>query len=333
MRVSELLDRLDSPQEQTITTILGDIEISDDASTLSIYDQEFSMDQMAENALANYLDISRSYLQKCPAELKATNFRYWLDYKDNAQAVLEVANGALVGVHRPDALLIPTSSVYQIVSRVFDGEDEIRDLRRDDRRLHLDVTTHGHTITVPNPDGLTIRPEVGDVTAGGVRILSSPNEAKAPSVSTFLYRLVCRNGMTTPEHQGTIRLKGHTVPDVLAEMETAAQQVLSGLDDKLRSYAEMAQRPIPGSNATAFVYQIAREANLGQRVVDRLVERANILPAEATLYDVQQLFTEVANSGVSYSTMTKLQTVGGELAFETERVLHRCSTCERILPS
>jgi hypothetical protein len=30
--------------------------------------------------------------------------------------------------------------------------------------------------------------------------------------------------------------------------------------------------------------------------------------------------------------MVALQDLGGELAFHTERVLHRCGQCERLLP-
>lgn len=332
MKVGELLDRLDSTrQERHIPVTLGEIEVAEDCSTLTANGERFVIDEMAENALASFLNIPRTYLAKCPSDLKAMQLRYWLDYRENAAATVEALDGNLIGIHRPDALLLPVRSVYEIVGRVFSENDDVRDMRRDDQRLHLDVTTQNHSISVPNPDELPNRPQVGDITAGGVRILAHPNEAKAPSVQSFLYRLVCMNGMTTPERDGVVRLKGHTVGEVLEELERAAERVLSGLDEKLGSYAAMAQRPIPGS-PTAFVYQVAREYGLQQRVVNRLIDRANMLPANATLYDVQQIFTEVANSGVNYKTMLSLQTLGGSMAFDTERVLHRCNQCERLLP-
>lgn len=334
MKVIDLLQTLDARHTHTIQVNLGDIQVAEDAATLQVYDEQFPLDDLAENALANYLGINPAYLKKCPNDLKAMNFRYWLDHKSNALATLEASEDNLLGIHRPDAMLLPLRRVYEIVSRVFQPEDDVRDLRRDTERVHLDVTTDRHAIVVPNPDGLPNRPAVGDITAGGVRILAHPNEAKAPTVQSYLHRLICANGMTTPESQGTIKIKGRTVPEVLQEMEEVAHQVLSTLDDKLADYAAMAHRPIPGGNPTSFAYQVGREAGLGQRVMDRIVQRANLLPADnATLYDVQQIFTEVANAGVSYSTMTRLQTVGGSMAFDTERVLHRCGACERLLPN
>lgn len=331
MKVSELIESLGSRQEERINTTLSNIEISDDAGTLSIDGQQFFLDELAENSLANYLKINRTYLAQCPSDLKATNFRYWLNYRENASVTIESVENSITGFYRPDAMLIPVASVAEIVGRVFSPDDQVKDLRRDNERFHIDVVSSLHSVDVPNPDRIPGRPEVGDITNGGVRILAFPNSPVAPSVTAYLNRLVCSNGMTEPQQEGTIRLKGKTVPEVLVEMEEAARQVLGGLDEKLTSYARMAQRAIPG-NASSFVYQIAREHNIGPRVLNRLMERANLLPENATLYDVQQIFTEVANSGVKYRTMVALQNLGGELAFHTERVLHRCGQCERLLP-
>jgi hypothetical protein len=331
VKVSELTEVLGGRQEERLNTSLGKIEISDDASTLNVEGNEFHLDELAENSLANYLKINRTYLAQCPSDLKVMNFRYWLNHRDNANVMIESVDNNITGFFRPDTMLIPVASVAEIVGRIFSADDEVKDLRRDDERFHIDVTSSAHSVDVPNPDRIAGRPEVGDITSGGVRILAYPNAAVAPSVSAYLHRLVCRNGMTEARQEGTIRLKGKTVPEVLVEMEQAARQVLSGLDEKLTSYARMAQRGIPG-NASSFVYQIAREHNIGPRVLNRLMERANLLPDNATLYDVQQIFTEVANSGVKYRTMTALQDLGGELAFHTERVLHRCGQCERLLP-
>ena len=331
MKVSELIESLGSKQEERTSTTLGNIEISDDAGTLSIDGRQFFLDELAENSLANYLKINRTYLAQCPPDLKATNFRYWLNYRENASVTVESVENSITGFYRPDAMLIPVASVAEIVGRVFSVDDEIKDLRRDNERFHVDVTSHTHYVDVPNPDRIPGRPEIGDITSGGVRILAFPNAPVAPSVTAYLHRLVCRNGMTEAQQEGTIRLKGKTVPEVLVEMEQAAREVLGGLDEKLTSYAQMAQRAIPG-NASSFMYQIAREHNIGPRVLNRLMERANLLPDNASLYDVQQIFTEVANSGVKYRTMVALQNLGGELAFHTDRVLHRCGQCERLLP-
>ena len=112
---------------------------------------------------------------------------------------------------------------------------------------------------------------------------------------------------------------------------TISHPEVGDLDSKLDSYAALARTFPPGS-PVRLAYQLGREYGLTQRLMDRIIERVNVLPEDATLYDIQQVFTELANGSVNYKTMIKLQGLSGELAFNTEQVTHRCGTCERLLP-
>ena len=106
---------------------------------------------------------------------------------------------------------------------------------------------------------------------------------------------------------------------------------MGDLDKKLADYAALADRQPPGS-PTRFAYQLGREYGLTQRVMDRVMERVAILPEDATLYDIQQVFTQLANGNVNYQDDGELQHLGGDMAFATDHVVHRCETCERLLP-
>jgi len=118
---------------------------------------------------------------------------------------------------------------------------------------------------------------------------------------------------------------------VFIELEGACRRVMGELDAKLESYASLA-RTFPPGTPMRFAYQLGREYGLTQKLMDRIMERVNVLPADASLYDIQQIFTELANGSVNYKTMIKLQHLSGDLAFQTEQVTHRCGTCERLLP-
>ena len=73
--------------------------------------------------------------------------------------------------------------------------------------LHLDVSSPEFTVEVPG-DGSERRPAVGDITQAGIRVLAYPGLAKAPTVATYLHRLVCTNGMQVKETVGQISLRG-----------------------------------------------------------------------------------------------------------------------------
>jgi hypothetical protein len=336
MLVADLKSHLqEMGQERSLATKLGELTVDEEARSIQLADGEiFQLDEQAERSLAQYLGISKAYLAKCPQDLKAHNLNYWLQRKGNAAAVIEATDQHWVTIHKPGLLILPLSRVAEVVTDALDPNYEVVSLIRNDTKFHLDIITPHHVEVEPDSrieDRQQGTRSVGDITHGGIRILSNPTEVKAPQVLTYLHRLWCTNGSTSPEAEGTIQLKGNTIDDIFVELEGACRRVLGELDTKLADYAALATMFPPGS-PVRFAYQLGREYKLPQRVMDRVMERVNVLPEDATLYDVQQVFTELANGAGSYDLMTRLQHLSGDLAFATESVTHRCGTCERLLP-
>ena len=54
----------------------------------------------------------------------------------------------------------------------------------------------------------------------------------------------------------------------------------------------------------------------------RVIGRSAELPDDPSVYDVTQVFTSVANEGVTYRTQLRLQRIGGDLIAGTEHMLH-----------
>lgn len=335
MLVADLKNHLSGVQERSLITTLGDIEVDPDARSIRVATgEEFHLDEQAERSLAAYLGVSKAYLAKCPPELKSHNLNFWLRRKENAAAVIESVDDHWVTIHKPGLLILPLARVADVITETMDPSYEVVQLIRNDTRFHIDIITPHHVEVEPD-DRIEDRTQgtrtVGDITHGGIRIISNPSEVEAPQVLTYLHRLWCTNGSTSPEAEGSIRLKGNTIDDVFRELEDACQLVMGQLDNKLADYAALSRTFPPGS-PVRFAYQLGREYGLTGKLMDRIIERVNVLPEDATLYDIQQIFTELANGSVNYRTMIKLQHLSGDLAFNTESVTHRCGTCERLLP-
>jgi hypothetical protein len=334
--VADLKSHLSNVNERSIELTLGELEVDSEARHVRLSSgEEFSLDEQAERSLAAYLGVNKTYLAKCPPDLKAHNLNYWLRRRENAAAIIESVGDHWVTIHKPGLLILPLSQVADVITATLPQDYEIVQLIRNDTRFHIDmITPHQYVEIAPDDRIEDRRPgahNVGDITHGGVRIISNPTEVEAPQVLTYLHRLWCTNGSTSPEAEGTIRLKGNTIDDIMIEMEGACRKVMGELDRKLADYAALAQTFPPGS-PTRFAYQLGREYGLPQKLMDRIIERVNVLPEDASLYDIQQIFTELANGAVNYKTMLKLQHLSGDLAFNTEAVTHRCGTCERLLP-
>lgn len=340
MLVADLKESLAGVNERTIEATFSELSLDDEARYLR-YDNgshdgmvEFPFDEQSERTISRYLGISKSYLAKCPPDLKAYNINAWLRAKPGGAAVLESIGDRLVSIHRPGLIVLPLREVADVIVNSMSPTDEVVNIIRDDVSFHADITTDHHVEIAPD-DRIADRQQgehqVGDITHGGVRVLSSPTEVRAPVVTTYLHRLWCTNGCTSPAEEGTIKLKGHTVDEVLQEMSEAMGRIRGELDDKLASYAAMAARRPPGS-PVRFARQLGNENGVPARVLNRVLDRVELLPEDASLYDIQQIFTQTANGSVNYRTMLNLQTLAGELAMNTDHAVHRCGTCERILP-
>lgn len=329
LKVGQLDEYLAKRDESSITATLGEMLVNDDATELRVSSglrvNTYVLDDSANAVLAKYLNIPGRYLKMIDPDFRATLLRYEFEKHKAAPTTIESVNGALVALHQPTEIMLPMNRVVAVVTKVFNPDDTIRRLIPSESRLHIDVTTARHKIEFPTDD----RAE-GDITEAGVRFLAHPFTSVAPSVNLYAERLICTNGMTTDERMGRISLKGNTVDDVINEMELAAQATLSQLDSYLERLSATRTMTVPGS-PQAFVAQLAKEANVSRKILDKVLETVNQLPEPVTVWDVQNAFTAVANEVDQYKTMQKLQILGGDLAFDAESAVHRCGQCERLL--
>jgi hypothetical protein len=326
--VSEIPDAIHVGGENIFDVSLANVHVEDDS--LVINDNQYELDETSVSSLGTLLDVSATYLRKCPKELIAHNLNYWLRQKSEADALVHLLNGA-PRFMPPNTKIIPLKGLTDMVGRVFAPDDEIATFEVSDKLVHLDVISQAHRIEVPPKDNLH-RP-VNDITHGGIRfrITNDSRIRKPPEVYTYLNRLVCSNGMCVTDAVHKLTLQGKDVAHVLSDMESTAKTLWENLPGVLASYRQTADMEVPGE-LSHFVHQVGRERGIGQRVLGTAIDRVGELPRPASLYDVIQLFTNIANDENStYRTRDALQNLGGELAAHPEANMHRCTQCERLL--
>lgn len=335
MLVKDLTERLSQRREQAITVSVTDLTIDDLAANLTVEStalgtKTYPIDEVAEKALAKFLDIPAGYVKSCPSLFKAQTLNFWLDEYSEHDVTLHTLNDMVVAANGTDVKTVPTVMMGKVIASVFDSDDRVEFYRGIDS-VQFDVISEAHQIEVPNPLNIPFRPEVGDITKGGVRFYLYPYQLKPPSAVPYFERLTCTNGMCTEQKLGNITIKGNTVPEILEEIETKARYLMDVVDMGLANYAATAAKRIPGS-LQAFVYQLGKEYKLGKQVMDEVMSIINQLPEDqVTVYDVNQAFTQVANRGVTGGVRQTLQTLGGALALQADKMIRRCGQCERLL--
>lgn len=328
MLVSDL--SVENSSENSYRTYLRDVRLSAEGNIYLREEDEgvfFPFDEVAQSLIAKYLKINAGYLAKCPPVLQRENINYWFNHHGDTEANFYTVGGSLRGIFNPNKKIFPVSKVIEMIPRVFDQTDEIKACNMQEDLVHIDVISLKNSIEVPGL-GTEERPQVGDITYGGIRLFVYPFQEKIPEIESYFNRLWCTNGSSKPHTEHKLTLRGHTVDEILEELEEKAHLLMDELPQRLEEYKETANIPVP-HKVGEFVYQVGREAGLPGRIVDRVMGNLATLPDSPSIYDVMQLFTAVANEQISWNNRLKLQRLGGDFALNTQKILHRCGQCER----
>jgi hypothetical protein len=173
---------------------------------------------------------------------------------------------------------------------------------------------------------------VNDVTAGGLRLSLDLKRGLAPSVTEYMHRLVCTNGMTTIDEGLKIDARGQTVDEVIADLERAAQIAFSRVEASAAAFYDLREQRV--SNVEQAIRQIARERGVPDRSTLALIDLAATtdMPDEPTMFDVVNLFTNLANRpGLRDGGRLILEAAGGAVIAENAARQHaaRCGHCEQ----
>ena len=347
-RVGELVSQLRS-KSQVVTTNLGNVELIAEEGHPN--HGMFRVDDM-------YLPWGDRNTQMVAGFLKGPGYKYLLreslawqravikhhtDKLSDTPSIWYIEGNSIAGVYNEDAKIIPLVRVAEAISNIFDADDMANVLLGSDQ-VEINVLSDVKSVVVPGIEGVASRPldgtvdsprrlmKVGDLSSGGVRVLLYPGKPeKAPVVQELWERCFCTNQMTRLITGSQVNLRGRTVDAIIEEMENVARAVFEGLEASARAILHSAETPVPGA-VSDYIRVVARENGINAASTLRLQERAASLQPNPSVYDVTQIFTELANEeGLPVVTRRALQAIGGNLTIDTERMVHRCNTCERPL--
>jgi hypothetical protein len=345
IRVGQLVHELRS-KSRVVSTKMGRVSLvvgdSDNPTTLRVGDEQFAWGDRNTQVVTQFVKgPGYKYLLGQPLDWQRQVIQHHVTTMADADTLWYIEGSAIAGIYYPDTKIIPLVDVAERVANVFDMDDEATILYAPDQ-VEIDVLSRAKAVTVPGIPGVESRPmegslerngiAIGDISEGGIRIIIHPSKPeRAPEVHELWKRYVCTNGMTRKVAGSQIKLRGRTVPEILNEVENVARGIFEGLEGSGRAILHSAETPVPGATSD-FIRQVAREHRINADTILRLQERGAELPTNPTVYDVTQIITAMANQeNVPALTRRALQAIGGDLTIDTDRMVHRCTQCERPL--
>lgn len=317
LKVENLPDIVANQEAEYVLADLTDVRVAS-ADTLAIGEREVRVSEdEGLDALSKFLDIPRGFLKRLDSGLIQANVQFFIDQGGESPALFEVKQDSLSGAFPGDEGFLPREQVSEALLRTFPADADVVALNLDNGFFSVDVTMGDRNT----------EPRQGDVIEGGLRwvthIAPKSKHQHRPYVSEFYNRLVCSNGMTRTEESGAIRLRGKTVDEIIEEMEQISRTILDeNTEERLHQFNHLTEVTV--DNVEQFVHRIARQNGLSARLESRIIDD---LPAleERTAYDVMNLITSYQHEGVSRSSFSSLQEVGGYMA--TSMTERRCASC------
>lgn len=166
-----------------------------------------------------------------------------------------------------------------------------------------------------------VRP--GDPVKYGVVLLNSEVGLGSLSLSSFIYRLVCSNGLVVPEREGSLRRihLGRAMADVndnynksiWREYSSSVKELLTGkrFEEIMASMRAAAARPLV-KDAEVIVEEIGKKFNLSKEE-QAMVKAQYEANADMSVWGLINSVTEAAKEATTIQRRNELQIIGGKL--------------------
>jgi hypothetical protein len=297
--LGEVSDRVDAMNQNCHDALVDVPAICfESLETMKIGDERHTLRTVAQRSSAWRLGIPYNYLAKCPVDLQAEQMNHWIKSEKREQLFVRFDGEEVRAVFTPRYKPVDN---FEVIARL----DEMGYTPDTKVQCSLD----GEFMLLSIPDGRRQFKINGDKMTPGISISNSEVGLASLSVSAFILRLVCTNGMVSKDEiSASYR---HISNKILTELPQVFQKVADGLGrqkDRLKLSLES-----PVSDPLATIERFNRQFALGEREKEAV---AWAWPQEAgeTMFNVVNTYTRAAAmEGLLAESSFRLQRVGGEV--------------------
>jgi hypothetical protein len=265
---------------------------------MKIGDERHNLRTVAQRSIAWRLGIPYNHLAKCPPELQAEQMNHWINHEKREQLLVRFDGEEVRAVFTPRYKPVDN---FEVIARL----DEMG--YNPDTKVQCSLD--GEFMLLSIPDGKRSFKIGTDKMTPGLSIGNSEIGLASLSVSAFILRLVCTNGMVAKDEIAASYR--HVSTKILTELPQVFEKVADGLGrqrDRLKLSLES-----PVADPLAAIERFNRQFALGEREREAVVWA---WPQETgeTMFNVVNTYTRAAAmEGLPAESSFRLQKVGGEV--------------------
>ena len=267
--------------------------------SVNIAGEKHLMRTTAQREISNRLGVPYSYLRKCPEDVQAYNLNHWIEKEKNDELFFRFDDDEVRAVFTPRYVPVDNVSVMERLDDLGFAHDAKAQCFVDDGFMMLNIPDAGGEFTLVGQDKM--RP--------GISIGNSEVGIASLSISAFILRLVCTNGLISKTDMTSAYRHVSTgildkFPDVMASLSGEIVNQKRHLRYSLESKVDNPESTMMAFNRQFQLNQTERDA----------VEWGWIFEAGDTMFSVVNAYTKAAQyDGLTADSVHRLQRVGGSV--------------------
>lgn len=296
--LGEVSDRVDKLSRNCVDKMVRVQEITfDSLNTVRIANEPFALRDMAQLSFAYRLGIPLQYLKRCPPEIQKYNLDHWITKEKNEELLFRFDGKDVRVVFTPRYTPVDNFEILERLDSLGYGPDT---------EVQCSVDHEFMMLNIPEGKAFTVN---GDKMRPGLSISNSEVGIAALSISAFLLRLVCTNGMISSTH--VAEKYKHISRRILDEFPEVLERVSNELANQKNRllFSLNTKVAYPENTIKSFNRQFA----LG-KIEQEAVEWAWPQEAGDSMFHIVNTYTRAAQfENLPSESSYKLQKTGGNI--------------------
>jgi hypothetical protein len=297
--LQEVFDRVDTMSRHCTDKFIDVNEVSfDTLDSVTIGNETHKLRPIAQRSIAYRLTIPYQYLVRCPAHIQALNMNHWIEKEKNDQLFFRFKGDAVRAIFTPKYKPVDNFEVLERLDSLGYKPDTEVQCHLDDEFMSLNI-----------PDGKRSFSVHGDRMTPGIAIANSEVGLSSLSVSAFVLRLVCTNGLIAKtEIKASYR---HVSTRILEEFPRVVSDIAYKLEDQRDKFLISHETPV--DNPLSTIDSLSKQFGLKEEEREAVTWAMEYEEGD-TMFAIINTYTRAAQfPGLRAESSYNLQKVAGNI--------------------
>ena len=297
--LGEVFDRVDAMSAACYDMNVDVPDIAfDNLDVLRIAGQPHPVRPVAQRSISNRLGIPYPYLRRCPPDVQALNLNHWITQEKNDKLQLRFDGSEVRAVFTTKYIPVDNFEVCERLDSLGYGPETEVQCKLDGEFMSLSIM-----------DGKQAFDINGDRFKPGISISNSEVGLASLSISAFVLRLVCTNGLVSKSDVSASYR--HVSTKILNEFPQVMDKVSYELGAQRSQFKLSMQSPVTDPESTLASFN--RQFNLNAPEKEA-VEWAWPMEMGTTMFNVVNTYTRASQwDQLSAESSFRLSKVGGNI--------------------